>query len=182
MHDRGHDPTFHTVQSGRDAQWALLLPGADYAGALRAQVGAAFGFEARDPTRDIRLIEFALGLPGHIWRGPQPRWLIRRAVRGVVPDSIRLGRLRGLQAADLASRLMADMPAIDRVLPAVLSHETASGLLDGVRLLSFAERLRRRQAVPLMDCHMFLRALSVGCFVVRFENSHLGYTKSHETA
>jgi len=49
----------------------------------------AFGLEVRLPFLDNELTEYVLGLP---WQykvhGLQKKWLLRRALRGTVPDSV----------------------------------------------------------------------------------------------
>ena len=51
--------------------------------------GARHGIEYRYPLLDRRLLEFALGLPPEQFlRGEWSRWLMRHALRGVLPTSI----------------------------------------------------------------------------------------------
>jgi asparagine synthase (glutamine-hydrolysing) len=52
------------------------------------------GLEVRAPWLDHRLVELALRLPGELKLGPpdegyRVKWLLRQALRGVVPDPIR---------------------------------------------------------------------------------------------
>ncbi|MGH7164375.1 MAG: asparagine synthase (glutamine-hydrolyzing) [Nitrospiraceae bacterium] len=84
---------------------------------------ARLGMEGRSPFCDRRMIEYALALPEEQrWRGARPRFIMRRAVRGLVPVEIGLrltkadfsflykealaGELRGVQPARL--RLVED--------------------------------------------------------------------------
>lgn len=49
----------------------------------------AYGIEARVPFLDHRLIEFSLGIPTHLKiRGVETKRLMRRALRGVLPDEV----------------------------------------------------------------------------------------------
>jgi asparagine synthase (glutamine-hydrolysing) len=49
----------------------------------------AVSLEARVPLLDHRLVEFAARLPGALrMRGGELKWLLRRALRGRVPDAI----------------------------------------------------------------------------------------------
>src|SRR5262249_38777423 len=51
------------------------------------------GMEQRNPLYDRRIIEFALGLPEEQRRrGGTAKYVLRRAVAGVLPDAIRLRR------------------------------------------------------------------------------------------
>ena len=57
--------------------------------------GAQRGIECRYPLLDRRLLQFALGLPPEQFlRGQWNRWLMRHALRGVLPASILRSRGR----------------------------------------------------------------------------------------
>jgi asparagine synthase (glutamine-hydrolysing) len=60
------------------------------------RVAAAFSIEARHPYCDRRLAEFCLALPwNQTIRNGWPKTLVRRAIQGLVPDSVRLrGKIR----------------------------------------------------------------------------------------
>lgn len=49
-----------------------------------------FGLEERHPFDDRRVIEFALALPeDQRWRGDQPKFILRQAMRGLLPETVR---------------------------------------------------------------------------------------------
>lgn len=59
------------------------------------------GMELRDPTADRQLFEYCLALPyDQYLRQGQNRWLLQRALQGIVPEDIWRSRRRGLQGAD----------------------------------------------------------------------------------
>jgi asparagine synthase (glutamine-hydrolysing) len=52
------------------------------------RVAAAFGIEPRDPFLDVRVISFCLSLPeGQLQRDGWPKWILRRAMVGTMPDA-----------------------------------------------------------------------------------------------
>lgn len=60
------------------------------------RVASAFGVEPRDPFLDLRLIEFCLSLPREqLHRNGWPKHVLRRAMKGVLPDAVlwRTGRM-----------------------------------------------------------------------------------------
>ncbi|WP_304511987.1 lasso peptide isopeptide bond-forming cyclase [Aquibacillus saliphilus] len=61
----------------------------------------------RDPTNDLRVIQFCLSLPeDQFVMNGMDRALIRRATKGYLPDEIRLNqRVRGIQGADWVHRV-----------------------------------------------------------------------------
>jgi asparagine synthase (glutamine-hydrolysing) len=79
-------------------------------------LGAHFGVDIRDPTADIRVIAFTLSVPDAVFRDRHDgsdRWLIREAMRGCLPDQVRLNRRKGRQAADLVTRLRSCPEEVD---------------------------------------------------------------------
>lgn len=89
-------------------RFLILKPGRSLTGLRHAESGAACGLEIRDPTADVRVLSFAISVPDSIFMDPETgldRWLIREAMRGRLPDSVRLNRKRGRQSADLVPRL-----------------------------------------------------------------------------
>jgi asparagine synthase (glutamine-hydrolysing) len=76
-------------------------------GAVETKLSLYNGVSLRDPSRDKRIIEFCLSLPSDQFvRDGVERLLIRRYMKGILPDKIRLNmRKRGLQSADWIERL-----------------------------------------------------------------------------
>ncbi|MFZ5664602.1 MAG: XrtA/PEP-CTERM system amidotransferase [Pseudomonadota bacterium] len=93
---RGEDPMIALMEaaparSGLDAaQYAdmkLWLPGDILTKVDRTSM--AVSLEAREPLLDYRLIEFSASLPEAMRvRGGQGKWLMKRAMRGTLPDDI----------------------------------------------------------------------------------------------
>ena len=79
------------------------------AGPIWHKFGSVFGLSVLDPTADIRLLEFWMGVPDeqHTLRGGE-RMLMRRAMNGILPPEVHMNTRRGKQAADFAFRLLAD--------------------------------------------------------------------------
>jgi asparagine synthase (glutamine-hydrolysing) len=57
---------------------------------IEERSASRFGFEQRHPFHDQRIIEFALALPEEQrWRGDQIKFILRQAMRGFLPETIR---------------------------------------------------------------------------------------------
>ena len=122
---RLHDPDELYPCSPIEARARILRPGKSIAGAFFAMLNAETGLEHRDPTADPRLLAFCIATPDHIFIDPETgmdRWLIREAMRGRLPDAVRLNRKRGLQAFDLVARLRMSATEVEEAL-----NETSAG-------------------------------------------------------
>jgi asparagine synthase (glutamine-hydrolysing) len=79
------------------------------------RVAAACGIEPRDPFLDVRLLEFCLSLPPEqIHAEGWPKWLLRRAMGGMLPDPVRWKTGRdhvGWRFAEIIDTALADDPA-----------------------------------------------------------------------
>ncbi len=90
-----------------------------FLGATQAETGAAFGLDVRDPTGDARVLAFCFSVPDRIFIDPETgvdRWLIREAMKGRLPESVRMNRRHGQQGADLVLRLRNSAAAVEGAL------------------------------------------------------------------
>ncbi len=122
---RFNDPAERFPRTSLDLR-SFIQPGRSMFGALQAELGGAFGLQVRDPTADVRLLEFTFSVPDYIFIDPKTgmdRWLIREAMSGRLHDDVRLNRTRGRQAGDLVPRLRASAGEVEAAL-----NELARGL------------------------------------------------------
>lgn len=86
--------------------------------AMETKISLANKITIRDPSRDKRVIEFCLSVPAEqfVYNGCE-RLLIRRAMKGIIPDKIRMNiGKRGIQSADWLQRLKPCWQSIRREL------------------------------------------------------------------
>jgi len=100
-----------------------------------AIIYAATGVDIRDPTGDKRIWEYCYGIPPEEYIvGGQTRSIARRAMKGLIPDSVRLRYKRGYQGADWPLTLREIMPEIREELARIEASELAQRMLDLPRL------------------------------------------------
>ena len=99
LQDRLSQHDNRSVLSAQDTQGMYRAPVSGYrtiGQEVDNQYEAHHGLEGRAPFCDRRLIEFALALPEEQrWRGDQTKYVLRQAMRGLIPESIRLRRTKG---------------------------------------------------------------------------------------
>jgi asparagine synthase (glutamine-hydrolysing) len=114
---RLRDPNEYVRALEQRLSW--LDPSRRSLGAEWGALGADYDLQVWDPTSDARLVSFSLSVPDWVFidqRTGMDRWLIREAMRGRLPDEVRLNRRRGKQAADLVPRLRASAEEVDDAL------------------------------------------------------------------
>jgi asparagine synthase (glutamine-hydrolysing) len=137
------------------------------------QTGAGFALDIRDPTIDRRVMEFCLAIPDDQYvRGGNQRFLIRRAMAGMLPPSVLLNRQRGLQASDLGVRLRQNAPQIQAALQRIETQSRlARDILDLQKMGNVLASLEQGvNPTHSQRAHtMLLRGLMTGLFLHGFE-------------
>jgi asparagine synthase (glutamine-hydrolysing) len=111
-----------------------------------ARVRAGFGVDLRVPSFDRRVAEFCLGIPEDQYlRGGRERWLIRRAMKGRLPDAVLDNNRRGVQAADWYSRLTRERNQILKEVNRLAANTDVASIVDLQRLRGILENWPDRQ-------------------------------------
>ena len=123
-----------------------------------AQIGAAKGIRYRYPLLDRRVIDFALGAPPEVWarREGLNRWLLRRALAGLLPDPVRLGNYKRdpLCAQNMKRRWREGVSEVSAQIRSQLEQQPLAEFLDLKRLSAALqpERLAQRQRWGPLSC------------------------------
>lgn len=174
------------VANARAERLDFLKYGAAVGGAAWHEWGAAFGLEVRDPTADLPLLEYCLGIPDEQYAGEgHDRWFIRRAMDGLLPPEVLWNRKRGIQGADFAYRLLADRAGVEAVLARLRAAPSVHAYLDLGRMQRVWTALQQR--VTKVTCYqaswILMRGLSAGLFLLTFseESGPKGDNDTHPT-
>lgn len=156
----------------RDERMRSLRPGALANGFFYADLGAALGVRITDPTADPRLLEFCVAIPDQIFVDAETgmdRWLIREAMRGKLPESVRLNRRKGRQSGDLVCRLRSHATDVEQAL-AEIEHGPGAEFVDVPKMRAVWDRIRTEdspEALALAITHT-TRGIMAGLFVNGF--------------
>jgi asparagine synthase (glutamine-hydrolysing) len=107
----------------------------DYVGDWHAAEKAVTGVEVRDPTADIDVLSFCLGVPQeqYLVEGID-RSLIRRAMWGLLPETVLTSRLSGLQGPDWYEKLDGQRDELARQIAEFSMSPLARRAIDLARL------------------------------------------------
>lgn len=161
----------------RTRRIAHILLGAINGGPIWQTFGTAFGLDILDPTADVRLLEYCMGIPEDIYSSPWGgrRMLIRSAMKGILPDAVRTGAGRGKQAADAPLRLICQHEAVDQVLKSLIDDPRVCSFIDSVRLQAASRGLQEPDASVanlLNGSESLLRGVAAG-FLVKQASSRV---------
>jgi asparagine synthase (glutamine-hydrolysing) len=125
-HGRFDDPDAARSAESRAHMLRRVDPGTYNKGIL-----LRWNIDVRDPTVDRRLFEFCLQVPlAHYFRDGVSRALMRTALDGRVPDTVRLETLRGLQSPHWLDMIRAARGEAGRMLDRIGGAPLARKLLD----------------------------------------------------
>ena len=162
-------------QGARVMQSQILRPGRSVVGGHSAEIAAAQGVDVRDPTCDARILDFVYSVPDHIFMDPETgidRWLVREAMKGRLPDAVRLNRKRGRQAADIIPRLRAASAEVEQVLDELAAGAAAEYVdVDYMRHIWCTAKSCDTDEARIATIQILLRGIMAGLFVNGFYES-----------
>jgi asparagine synthase (glutamine-hydrolysing) len=160
-----------SARTPKDEQLATLMPGISAAGAFIHEIGSHYGVELRDPTADLRLVEYCMGIPNdQYFRNGERRWLMRRAADGRLPPAVQWNTRRGIQSGDMARLALGDLERIGRAVAVVESSPAARKYLSMPLLRRlWADLQQSDSALAQGSVYYLFGMLSVGLFLIREE-------------
>ncbi len=142
-------PAFATAQA-KSLYLEVRLPYTAQCLDWNNKVAALHGLDYAFPLLDRELVAFLLATPGEVHNaGGVPRALIREALRGVLPEAVRLRKWKGDYSEPANQSAEADWHTV-RALFADRPRSAAFGYVDLARLHSYLDRLAPQLRGP--DC------------------------------
>ncbi|HEX4138236.1 MAG TPA: asparagine synthase-related protein [Bryobacteraceae bacterium] len=121
--------------------WNALLPRFILAGGCQHYYTSTGCIEARYPFLDRRLLRFVLSIPpDQLWRAGETRSILRRTMRGILPETVRTRRTKGSGDDVLMASLQRNRRWIDQIIDTSLAVE--SGYVLKEPLVKSVTRLR----------------------------------------
>jgi asparagine synthase (glutamine-hydrolysing) len=157
----GHQPFLQTTQA---QFYNGLQPYASPVGTIWQSFGAAYGIEVRDPTMDKRVLELVASMPITQFIGNgQTRWLMRRAMQGILPPQVQWNVSRGIQGSDTGHRILASAQEVEAVLQGVVQDNKSVSVLNTKMLENTWKKIHLEADNPnQIDGNILLGGLAVG--------------------
>ena len=149
-----------------ELQIQLIRPRSAKFGSAPHEIGAWFGLEIRDPTADKRVLEFCYSLPNNQYRRKgEGRYLMRRAMSGILPDKVRLNSKVGIQSGDIGARLLQDS-RVGPMLERYYGLESFNEIFD----VNQIKAIQKNNYRELSESRIIARTLMVGMFLELLES------------
>jgi asparagine synthase (glutamine-hydrolysing) len=128
----------------------------------------------RDPTNDLRVIKFCLSVPENQYvQNGVGRALIRNAMKGHLPDDIRLNqRHRGIQGADWLHRLLPNWKEFIEELTDLIKEPSMGEYLNLNQINNWVHKYQK-PPLPNQAFDPELRSLMRSLIVYRFMQRHI---------
>ena len=115
-----------------------------YLGEFETKMGLTHHILLRDPTKDIRVIEFCNSIPYEYfaYKGT-PRWFVRANMRDVLPVGLLDDWLRyGLQNSDYVNRIFRDWDNAKKIIADILNSRSFENMIDKDKIFNDLESVK----------------------------------------
>lgn len=149
-------------------------------GGIETKYSLSRGITKRDPTRDVRVVEYCLGLPDNQFvSNGRNRVLIRKAMEGVLPDKIRLNYfIRGKQSADWIQRVSPYWKSVSSEIKDIIQSEYMSEYLDVDKLKNILNNVGEELNKDV--CEFDIKILFTALIFNRFMDKKLNVNQNGE--
>ena len=140
-------------------------------GEYRKGILGGWGIDKRDPTADVRLIEFCLCLPTEMLLNASARRpLARAALSDRLPPQVLNAKGKGYQSSEWHVGLTRDLKRVEELITSIAKHPVAASVLDVERLKSmlrsWPEEGWESDRIIALYRNVFLQALTAGHFLI----------------
>ena len=176
FHRFGYDPLFAKQLDCLEERKQRLSPDLfSHGSVMFTKQSLAYRMVSRDPTADKRVIEFCLSVPDSQYvRDGKERFLLRRAMAGMLPDKVRLNdAVRGRQSADWTQRVQSSWSELAAEIRNIGTREAEKKYLDIARIQRELTNYNslKDNAADDSNLRMLIRSLIFSRFLRQEESS-----------
>ncbi|PPA69226.1 asparagine synthase-related protein [Jeotgalibacillus proteolyticus] len=143
-------------------------------GVASTKLSLRYSLWDRDPTNDIDVIRFCLAIPEEQYTtNGMDRSLIRRAMKGYLPDRVRMNQsTRGLQGADVIQRMTSNWTGFIEEIEDMLKNQQLAPFIDLTSVKNSFDRLGREPRPEMItedEFKVVTRSLIIHRFLKQFD-------------
>lgn len=134
---------------------------------LGAAISHYYGFELRDPTTDIDLLEYFFSIPNDAFFDEHynNRMLVKRMMKGKLPDSVLFEKKKGLQSADIVYKVRAQAAEITETIESVCKSPIVNHYMDTRQLSNTWQQYIIQPHLEPYPIQRLLKALQFAMFL-----------------
>lgn len=138
---------------------------------IRSLFGAAhnhfYGVEMRDPCADQDVMEFFFSLPNEAFfdEHHNNRMLVKRMMKGRIPDSVLFEKKKGLQSSDILYRVKAQQHEITEAIALLSKSAAATSCIDVQKLSAAWQTYLAQPYTSPFQIQCLLKAIHFGLFL-----------------
>jgi asparagine synthase (glutamine-hydrolysing) len=166
-----HDPTFKKVLPFKKAQINIIINFFQGTYCQDFNNNLKFNISNLDPCGDKRLIEFSLAIPKKLYAQNRfEKILIKNGIKDKLPKSIIDSKCKGLQAADIETRIWNEIGDIKKLISQAFDHKFILEILNlnGINPMPIFNRVP--SSIQKFNYSKLLRSLSTLIFLFKFKN------------
>ncbi len=154
-------------KNAKEGMLQILDPG----GNPRCQFGKnktnTYGLELRDPTGDVNVIEYCLSIPNHAFfdKNLAQRVILKKMMKGLMPDEVLYSPKKGLQASDLLYRIQSCDKQVDELLAELNTSPAVKEIFDLAKLTANWQHFRNSRAIEPIEIQNFVKSLMFSYFI-----------------
>ncbi|HOZ85471.1 MAG TPA: asparagine synthase-related protein [Niabella sp.] len=129
--------------------------------------GHYYGIELRDPTIDVDLMNYFFRIPNEVFFDDDynNRMLVKRMMKGRLPDSVLFEKRKGLQSADILYRIKAQWAELTMAIESIKCSSVVNHYLDTKRMSETWYQYQKQDYVETFKLQTILKALQFGLFL-----------------
>ncbi|HRB80474.1 MAG TPA: asparagine synthase-related protein, partial [Niabella sp.] len=126
-----------------------------------------YGIELRDPTIDVDLMNYFFRIPNEVFFDDDynNRMLVKRMMKGRLPDSVLFEKRKGLQSADILYRIKAQWAELTMAIESIKCSSVVNHYLDTKRMSETWYQYQKQDYVETFKLQTILKALQFGLFL-----------------
>lgn len=131
-----------------------------------AMIGQQYGINFRDPTGDVRVVEYCLSIPAEAWisEDGQLKNILKKMMAKRLPDDVLYANRSGLQGADLAFRLTQESKIIDTIITSLKEDSTTKEYFDLDKLENDWQSIKLETTFSQKKDQLFFKNLAYASF------------------
>lgn len=140
--------------------------------AMGQRMGDAYGIELRDPTGDLRVIEYCLSIPNEAFfsSSTSGKSILLDMMKNYLPQEVLYSPKKGLQSSDLVERFRNDRDGVEELLMVLSKNALVQEMFDVKHIQKDWLHLQQNADTALSQAQHFAKTLMFAYFLSKMDD------------